>query len=88
MRMRAPISCPQCSYLHNAETGLFGARTPSAGDVSICIRCSTLNVYTITGGVLGLRVPDQAELDRFLADERIVSALAALAVMREGRRRR
>ena len=61
--MNTMRTCPQCGYRVDSESRVYGEGRDTgykAGDVSICLYCSAVNIFTADGL---LRVPDAAELD-------------------------
>lgn len=73
--------CPVCGYQATvASEGAYGVtvgneiqRAPLAGDVSICLECAAVNIYTDSAG--NLRRPTAEELITIANDERIRSAV-------------
>ena len=60
--------CWLCGYKMNRTSEAFGDRTPKAGDVSICLSCGAIQVFTED---LRLRVPTDEEREKFMRDPRI-----------------
>jgi hypothetical protein len=55
--------CPYCDYEFELATGVGHDQPPSSGDMSICIRCGSLGLFTVSDtGVLGVRKPSKDEL--------------------------
>lgn len=61
--------CHGCGYKPDRATDAFGDAVPKAGDVSICLSCGELAVFTKD---LTLRPPTEEESKRFNSDERII----------------
>lgn len=56
-------SCPDCGYEFELATGVDHPETPSSGDVSICVVCGAVALFTVSDtGVLGMRKPSSDEL--------------------------
>lgn len=73
-----PTKCPECGHKIDAATGPV---VPKAGDVSICIYCSAINVFNADRTI---RPATDEEMREFAGDPRIKAYLAAVA---ESRRR-
>lgn len=76
-----PTRCPACDADHDAHTALDGpdGARPKAGDVSVCLYCAAVLVYTdLMLGRLGLRQAAGEELDRLLEDRRLAAAVLAV----------
>ena len=39
-------SCPSCNYQMDAATSLEGDHTPTPGDLSVCLNCGELLIFT------------------------------------------
>lgn len=73
--------CPQCGHVNDAATHLNAEpMTPAAGDVSICLYCSAVCVFTGEG--YAVRLPTAAELAEFMSTQQIIDALATLLEFR------
>lgn len=57
--------CPACGHKIDRASSMDDA-TPSAGDISICIRCAAVNLFA---GDLTLRRPTADELDALKRSE-------------------
>ena len=68
------VVCPYCNRAHTAHTSLTEAARPAEGDVSLCIVCGQLGVFTAAGWV---RKPSPEESARFNALPEIQKARAA-----------
>lgn len=68
------MNCPSCGKLIDCNTGLFGAKSPKPGSVSICIYCAGIHLFTKTG----LREPSANELLKLLADAGVRQAQLAV----------
>lgn len=57
------VHCPECGYEFELTTGVEHDETPHGGDVSVCVNCGAVSVFTISAAmVLGVRKPDKEEL--------------------------
>lgn len=74
------IECPSCGNVLDGATEVHGsdASPPGEGDLSICVYCSALSVFTGIG--LDKRKPTKDELRTALSDERVRLVLAAINV--------
>lgn len=68
-----PLSkCPLCGYEMDCATCVdIPEHTPRPEDVTICIKCGEVLVFTEG---LGLRIPTKEEYERYGTDERITAA--------------
>lgn len=58
-----PNLCTKCGYMVDAATGVSNGRDiPKPGDVSVCLNCGAVHIFTIA---LLLREPTQEEIDSF-----------------------
>ena len=57
-----PATCPTCGKTLDAATNIEEDVEPSPGDVTICLGCKDLFIFTEE---LGLRRPTEAELQEF-----------------------
>lgn len=71
-----PRYCLGCGMLIDAHTQV--AVCPEPGDVSICLYCSQVAIYTQSG----LRWPTDAEHDQIMADPKMQKAIWAAAEWR------
>ena len=76
-------SCPHCSTVCDAATALTPGTQPDAGDISICLYCCGLALFTEE---MDLRLPDAQELEALLTDATITEALRKLAPLAPGPR--
>jgi hypothetical protein len=77
--------CPGCGTRLDAHLSTQpGCAAPAPDDATVCAYCSTVAIYTTTGGQLALRRPTDAELDELLADPEITRAIHAVKQQREG----
>jgi hypothetical protein len=80
--MFAPnTDCPHCGNESDDYTVVRGAQAPSAGDVSVCLYCSCVSVFTGEG--LVKRKPTAEELPVFMADSAVQEALARIDASRQ-----
>lgn len=76
---KRPEDLPQCPYCKAAtpsynEVGGLSRKPPLRGDVSICLMCSGLALFTGRG--LVTRKPSAEEKHALLSDQKIISGLA------------
>jgi hypothetical protein len=72
-----PRRCPGCSAVVDAATAVDGSNAlPSIGDVTVCVYCSRVLIFTADG----LRFPTLDELEQLAENEELVRA-AAVAFM-------
>lgn len=77
------LMCPACHRVNDmAFNPNDGGMLPHDGAVSICIRCSYVSIFTLTGGMLGLRRPTEEEAREIAADERVQEVLGNLMLAR------
>lgn len=50
--------CPSCEMALDAATDAYGEATPEPGDLTVCIYCAAILVFTDT---MGLRLPTDEE---------------------------
>lgn len=72
-------TCPHCGKGNDTSQPVGRPVLPSVGDVSICIECGGLSIFTATVP----RKPDAGELEALLADRRIVEAMSAIRAAHE-----
>jgi hypothetical protein len=73
---RFPVSpCRRCGKPLDAATGVIGADTPGAGDVSICAYCGTVALFDSD---LRLRPPTEDEIDALLGDDSFVEVIGRM----------
>ena len=84
MTDRLDATCPHCLAPHDAAFAADGNEyiTPSPGDVTLCIHCAGLAVFTATKP----RKPTEEEMKVFLEDENIITAMVAIRAANERRR--
>lgn len=76
--------CPQCSSVCDADTGLETTKTPSPGDVSICLYCSGISIFVDNGAYSPtLRRATDDELEELLRDPLIRNAAYAIGSARK-----
>ena len=71
--------CLKCNADNDGVTCVtdgFEDRQPGDGDISICIYCGALAVFTDNG--TAFRWPTESEREIFLADEDVISLLFAV----------
>lgn len=69
--------CPYCDHDNNAATSVDSPDSkilPGKGDVSICLYCANIAVFT--GDGFAVRRPTEAEHNFLMADEQIARAVA------------
>lgn len=70
-------ACRDCGADLNAATGAYDVTAdPDPGDVSVCLYCGCLSIFT---EVLLLRAPTDAEYQQLAQDQNIVRVLQARA---------
>ena len=67
--------CLTCNARIETASDLFGDEKVKAGDVSICLYCGAVAIFTGPG--IGLRDPTNEELVEILADPRVRRVRAA-----------
>jgi len=72
-----PVRCMNCGYLLDATTG---EGHPSPGDVSICIECLNIALFTHD---MALRAPTAAELREIMAEPEVRRYLMAIRQMKQ-----
>jgi hypothetical protein len=74
--------CIRCDELLDAATQVTaegdGPARPERGDVSVCVHCNHVAVFTRGGK---LREPRPDELRAFMADERVIKTRDALSLL-------
>jgi hypothetical protein len=68
--------CAACGYRMDKSTEAFGDAAPKPGDVSICLACGAVQVFTAD---LTLRNPTRDEHEKFSRDQRIIDVQMARA---------
>ena len=68
-------TCRRCGYMMDQNTDAYGDSRPSPGDVSMCLRCGALSVFT---EAITLRAPTGEENESLQRDSR----LTELQIMR------
>jgi hypothetical protein len=71
--------CLNCGHPLDRATSATGDHTAKPGDVTLCIRCSHIMIFT---DEMGFRDPTEKELADIAADADVMRAAAALARMR------
>jgi hypothetical protein len=72
--------CLNCGHPLDRATHVDGARRAKPGDVTLCIRCSHIMIFTED---MSFRNPTDEELTEIAADADVMRAAVALARMRE-----
>jgi hypothetical protein len=58
---RSPrCKCPACGFILDTATNVNGSKSPSFGDITICLYCGEIAVYDVG---LMLRSAEQSEID-------------------------
>jgi hypothetical protein len=70
-----PTKCPECGVVNSGALGVDGTR-PKKGDVSICMYCRHISIFTED---LGLREPTIDEMLAMGREPKIQAALSVLA---------
>jgi hypothetical protein len=78
--------CLRCDELLDAATAIPGSskERPARGDVSICLKCNHVAIFTRGGK---LREPRSDELRVIVADRRITNARNVLSLLHVNQRR-
>lgn len=72
-----PRRCPGCRAVVDAATAIDGSdAVPSAGDVTVCLYCARVLIFTIDG----LRFPTLPELEQLAENEDLVRAVAVVTM--------
>ena len=66
--LTAENKCPRCGKVNDRLSDLLGDAIPKPGDISICIQCGHVSIFTEG---LQLREPNSLESVDILADQRI-----------------
>lgn len=77
--------CPWCRTEQDAASGIRkgdARKPPQAGDCSICWHCGRVSTFDADGGRV---FPTQQQLDTFLADSGVQTALVVWSLLRSGR---
>jgi hypothetical protein len=73
--------CPNCGVKNDAVRGEHGEKGPTEGDISICLYCTALAVFTDTKGHVRLPTPEeQVILDSDPTIQRMLKAARAITV--------
>lgn len=70
--------CMRCDTALDAATPIDHDSAPTPGDVSICLVCNHIAVFTRSGK---LREPRSDELRVIMADQRIITARGAVTLL-------
>lgn len=75
--------CPKCGARIDGFTGVNGQESPSDGSLSVCVYCSSLNVFVVSkSGDFSLRLITDSELSDIKKDRiawRMVQTAMTLA---------
>lgn len=77
MSLAPGAACPDCGYRFEDSTTLGRSAQPGPGDVSICLACAALGLFTPTPDGLVVRLATPTERQVLLEDRRVVDALFA-----------
>ncbi len=68
--------CPACGRTNNRSSAVEGVdpTPPEPGDVSICIGCGSIGIYTAD---LGMRAPTMVEVSELMRMPQVVRAVRA-----------
>jgi len=61
-----PTKCPACGYEIDGATGVEKGTTPRPGDISLCVYCGAISIYTRG---MGIRSATAFEESRLLASK-------------------
>lgn len=64
--------CPKCGYLMEATTPLDGGALPKDGDVSICLNCGAILIFTAE---LKMRAATDQEVAEIMRDKQTASMI-------------
>lgn len=70
-----PMACIHCGRTNEIHDSATDTAPPSDGDPGICWDCGQIAVFCNTAFGLGQRFATEAEMEMFLADERVQYAL-------------
>jgi len=70
--------CPSCATPLDGATSVGHGHRPNAGDVTVCIYCGAILIFTARGG---LRPPTPDERAELAADPTVQRAVKAVAVV-------
>ena len=71
-------TCRKCGYEIDAYTHAHGNAKPRPGDVSFCLNCGALSVFTKD---MTLRAPTTEENAKFQRDQRVIDVQIARAAV-------
>ena len=73
------VACPFCGHLLDMAmcSPSTPEATPSPGDLSLCINCGGLTIFTED---MGMRVPTDAEMAQAMSYPEVVQAIAAIEI--------
>lgn len=74
------LVCPSCGSKLNGATDPVGDATPSSGDITVCLYCGHILVFTDD---LRLRNPTDEEIHEIAGDVRILAIQRARAKLSE-----
>lgn len=77
-------SCPSCSIAMDAVSSFEGTGCPDPGDITICIRCAAVGVFTED---MGVRLPSADEKAVYMADPNVQRAVSAVLEVNQRRGR-
>lgn len=77
-----PNRCPTCEHVLEAATGITTDDAPKPGDVTLCIYCAAILVFTDD---LRVRLPKEEESNEFANDPRLMHTQQTVKM--EARRR-
>lgn len=79
MSAAEPLACPRCGVVCDDATFVHaGDFTPAAGDVSVCLYCCAVNIFTGRG--VETRAATLAELESIIANEAVVLGIGRAIV--------
>lgn len=84
--------CPHCNYEMDCATPVEGSPKPKPVDISICINCAAINVFTDEEGHIRATTDDdiknfESNLSEWFKVQRVQRILRAMNHVREGQNR-
>lgn len=74
-----PRCCPACQTVVDGAMAMDGSQAlPSPGDVTVCVYCARVLIFTADG----LRLPTFDEIEKLAEDENLVRAVAIATIFR------
>lgn len=83
MRKLERLTCPHCGAQHDQAASVGARARPKPGDVSICVKCAGVAIFTTDGA--GARKATKEERAEIEADPRVRASLDVLRGMKAAR---